>query len=483
MSRNHCLVRYLTSLAVLFLCSCLPFFVYAKAIDDFPQISKLPVIRIGITTAPGNGHQSASASVVTRLRKMGYTGKIQVVYDIQSKHKLGYLLPPFDPSGAGHQIYDSQNIEFMDSDYFNNCKEIHCSEVKFAIIGADDFYTSHYDMRSEFLLTLQPYNWVEGSRITYSAADYEVYRFPLHALERLNHKFDHMAIDDIESFIKEEMSNLPELASKTDGLLHILSGSEKSELAFIYGHLVKRGQALRYAAGILRAFQKAPHMFKGNAILPIINSLSDEEKVKLQRSIHQSSLASTVDYIEVTDPRLGEKIKQLKPGHLLMVYVGPVTKSVFEYLFQSSTIAPLVEGRNSIGLMSSLGLPYLPSSVIENYQTAFVPQIAKDAVFAVSLTSRELDSNIAEYGPKIADFFIEARHENSLLRNFFKRQKNKRLKDDKLYAGLEWAEQILAAEHSSGFKKFLRSIYLQTINIAAFAKNYCQSALSPKHSK
>ena len=48
-------------------------------------------------------------------------------------------------------------------------------------------------------------------------------------------------------------------------------------------------------------------------------------------------------------------------GSSVLVVLWAQTKKVFEYLYEVSTLPPLVEGQNSINLMQLIGKPYLPT--------------------------------------------------------------------------------------------------------------------------
>jgi hypothetical protein len=70
--------------------------VLKEALKNF--LNQQSVIRIPITDSGGFGHQSAAATLITRLRQLGYEGQIEVVYELSYnlKNKFPYLFPPFE---------------------------------------------------------------------------------------------------------------------------------------------------------------------------------------------------------------------------------------------------------------------------------------------------------------------------------------------------------------------------------------------------
>ncbi len=139
---------------------CLTIFVNAATIDSFPEIAHLPLIRIGITNAPNNGHQSAGITVINRLRELGYRGRIEVIFSPATKSLLSFLYPPFSAQGPDVQSYEDQRITFISKSVFDSPENSSiATRVPLVIMGADDAGMSAEDYKSDTMLKLQPLNW------------------------------------------------------------------------------------------------------------------------------------------------------------------------------------------------------------------------------------------------------------------------------------------------------------------------------------
>ena len=157
----------------------------------------------------------------------------------------------------------------------------------------------------------------------------------------------------------------------------------------------------------------------------------------------------------MTDSQLSIKCNKLQRGEILIVQVGAVSKAIFEMFYQYSTIAPVVEGRNSMNLMHLLGRPYLPSADEEGYQFRRVPKIAERARLAMQMLFFPNQST-ADLG----SFIVEAKKPESKLNSFFSslRIEAQDLSSDKLFQGLKEANAELAIMKGHKAPGLLQSI-------------------------
>lgn len=454
----------------------------AEVIDEFfPKISRLSTIRVGVVAAPGNGHQSASANIVYRLRAMGYKGEIEIVYDegvswryiafsqIQMKNaeKMHYLLPPFSPNGGKLQIYESQKLKFISKSYFDKNKESFI-ELPFGIMGADDYKMNPKNYRVQTLLTLQPYRWREQSTLAFThnkppSWNKKIHIKTLSELDDLGVYINLQEPDDVSEFIKNQMSHTPELAEKISGLNTIVDSLERLDLAPAYGHYMNSGQALLYVGGILKALNSRPDLFERGVVLPMLNAIDSDMKHFYRSKFQEGSFRDVVQVADISDEGLPEQIKNLQKGQILIVFTGPVAKPVFEYLYNKSTLPPTVEGMNSIDLMRQIGRPYLPTEKREGFFFSHNNQILKsvegtfmlDRQSVNGLRSADKLPSEKEYND-IAQFIIESREINSEISNIFLNnvQNTSDLRFDKIFAGLEAAEKIVS-DSKADIEKFI----------------------------
>ncbi len=137
----------------------------ASPLNDFSTIRHLPLIRIAITSAPGNGHQSAAATVYTRLRQFGFSGHIEIIYPLDAKEKLPYLIPPFDSLGSDNQFFSEQKLSFVTwREFKENPSKYPLTDL--GIMGADDYNKTALDLRVKRFLKLQPFGWLISEGIS-----------------------------------------------------------------------------------------------------------------------------------------------------------------------------------------------------------------------------------------------------------------------------------------------------------------------------
>ena len=315
------------------------------------------IIRIGISKAPGNGHQSAGATVITRLRELGYQGLIEVVYDEDVAHKLEYLIPPFQEN-LGFQQVAEKKLAFIPK---TKLSSIAPYTVNLGLMGADDKGWIADDLNVQNLLTLQPLGWKNPTTLSRKGLPVEHFDH----LRSLGFIFSPPQPSDTSLFLQQEMAHISEFRKKIVGLNAIIDQRDESEIAPVYGHFIREGwQLVHYLRGLQWAITHYPGLFEKKIVVPVFSRFSDLEWQDAAREVDQlrkgirSKTISTVT---------SETIKALSAGQILVVNVGPVTKSVFDYFYEISTIAPVVEGKNSINLMKILGRPYLPSVDFETF--------------------------------------------------------------------------------------------------------------------
>ena len=370
------------------------------------------VIRVGISKAPGNGHQSAGATVITRLRELGYQGLIEVIFHEGVADKLEYLIPPYRSSRLP-LFSQEKNIRFIPKRLLRAAAR---QTVPLGIMGADDWDWAPADLNVQTLLTLQPLEWSQPS--TLRSIGYPVYK--LEHLSRLGFIFSPPNPPSIDDFIRVEMSHLPVLQKKVTGLQTILKARPKSELGAVYGLSIPKGwQLINYILGIGWALSKDPAAFKdGGIILPVLSQFKVSQWQAFAERAKEIPHVETIAVEDITE----EKVRSLRRGQILIVNVGPVAKSVFEYLYAASEIPPIVEGKNSANFMQILGFPYLPSSPRTSFHLrsslkdpsgAFVPG------GEIAITAGEALLTPTEDAQLIGRFILAVKDPRSDLRRLF----------------------------------------------------------------
>lgn len=347
-----------------------------RQVVDF--ISRFPVIRIYVAQAPELGSQSASIGVLKRIRSLGYHGKIELIYDDATKSKLPVLLNRFDEHGPDRQQIDGQ----LEAVSLSRFKASNPSEVGLSLCGADDIFEDSPEkaqarvgeLKTRMYLQLNHRQWSTawGSHLYFRPpGSTEVLHTYLDDLEDMYIKEKLPLVKNIEAFVDEQLSGQFSAKRETvQAFLRDTVGVQKNwELAPVYGLTPGGGNYVHalshYIQGLRIAFREHPDEFRRNGIVvPVFNDLKPGQIAQLKRDIEKlnNELKSTPP-IELESLTNFSKAKNIPA--IRIVLVGRVPRDLFDYIFTTSTIPPLAEGKQTVNLMHLDAKPYLNSSRFE----------------------------------------------------------------------------------------------------------------------
>lgn len=331
-------------------------------------------VRIFVDGAPGNGHQAASVGVVRRLRQLGYKGRLEVVYEHDVKAKLGYLLPGFNPRGSNSQTLASgvSAVSFKRFDKEPSLRR----RVALGISGAGSF-GMHPDLAVDSLLRLQPQGWYGYYDMRVGGKTIEL----PDSLREMGFVYDIASPADPAAFVRKEMSASGKLARKGRPLASILGGTDRYELLPAYGLGYDGVPKLTNLLKAIRDAQvSSPDAFRGGVVIPLVSNLNAREMAELtvgptrwdwldavfgflramlgtQRV--QLPAGPPVEIVSATDPRLRGKLQRLDRGEILIVRLGPLPPTVFDYLFSRASMPATVAGKNATNVARLIGRPFL----------------------------------------------------------------------------------------------------------------------------
>lgn len=417
-------------------------------------LNRFPVIRVPIMASSGNGHQSANAAVIQRLRQIGYTGQIEIAYDRTVARKLTYILPPFQGDKRGPQEFPELKLRFVPVD--RNLPGSTLDEIPLGISGADDSGMPPETLRVKVLLNLQPFNWPEFHRIrfaTHLPTGQWVAEEKRLNLKELGYKLSIPQPDDVSTFVANEMNHDFELQAKVPGLQYLLSQQGDFEFMPVYGHYIPKGWQLRKTQKALTIAQRTqPNAFRGGIVVPVFNEVRDPIQREFQSDIQRSG--APVVAMKIDDPNLPSAMSRLRAGEILIIFVGAVAKPVFEYVYSRATLPPLVEGVNNADLMRQLDRPYLisaPAKDSDLYQFQDSPEIenlpwdeAKAYQLAL-LAPKDLASQVG-VPASAAAFILEGMMPQSALARLFHRfsaNSEHKILSDKLIRGLLMTRKMI----------------------------------------
>jgi hypothetical protein len=351
----------------------------AQAVGVKAFLNSHPVIRVGVTLAPGFGHQMSSIHLVRRLRQSGYEGEIQLVYEQYSDERLSALVPGFKQGGDPVQSFPERKLVVVSlAELQKNAERF--PEVGLGMQGAQDesqnfiplpgrpFKPSTYRVRT--LMRLQPANWAEGHQAIESI---DGRRDSLEDLKPLQYAVLETLPVDVVSFLSLETTDAPE-SPRYALLQRLLSSAPTHEVAAFYNAHTNRLSTLNhYVDSIREAMEQAPHLFLEGAIVPVVSELTDYNMTNLKRMLSENPrLKDRVTLFDAQDP-IWTTGKQPEVGQIWIVRVGNLPPPVSRALYEKSGIPPALTGLYSRNQMLRMGRPYLEVQFFDLRQVLNMP--------------------------------------------------------------------------------------------------------------
>lgn len=396
------------------------------------KLNKFDTLRVGITEAPGVGHQSAGATVVSRLREIGYAGEIEIIYDsIDTARKLISLIPPFKgPSAGEYQEYSELKLRFMSKNYLKNNN---LPLIPLAVMGADDKSIEPSDLNAEALLKLQPMDWGMLPQLKFGTQD--AIKFP--QLRPLGYLFNAPNPPNIEQFVQDQLSH--EAFSKARNFfIALFHQGNIFELLPVYGHGVRNSenQLEKLLAALNNATSNVENALQKGIVIPVFNELDREGLANLQKFLSFNNQTNVIQVFDVSDPELIHQLYHGKENKIIVVKVGSVPKPLFEYVYSKATLPSVVEGLNSTNFVASINKTYLPSAMRRGFHFQ-LPEDSQDRIeILLKGAWTELSISTIKTVPHLTQFYYEALTNKEPLLNYFSRHKFERSENDKLLQGL-----------------------------------------------
>jgi hypothetical protein len=156
--------------------------------------------------------------------------------------------------------------------------------------------------------------------------------------------------------------------------------------------VIKLGRAL---AAAQRKFAK--HLRPG-AILPVFLPLDAKHVKKIQEAFARDGKVRVVDAGDAEAPRV---IRSRRKGQVIIAYVGPVTRDLFDHFYDRATLGGVAAGKNTMDLLRHLGQVHL------NMKYRFeLPQLPPTGRRLLAAATKELNRADLQQGHEaLAAFF------------------------------------------------------------------------------
>lgn len=369
------------------------------ALPEIERLNELGEVRVLFANAPGFGHQAATLSLVRRLRELGFRGKIDAVFEDDTRYfqsnepllraKLAELLPGFDPLARGEQRIKtlgmairpmSRHVEATRARrtpldlLLRRPGKARVAPVTLALSGGADKLSSKQveELGAETFLRLGPMGWDQKH--------YEDQVWRRGEIEKVEGNWKRALIYEpagLDAADDAYFKRLP-LGAHERGRARALAAlarkAREADVLPVYGLAFMDGQMLyRTALAVSEALEQRPELFRGKGV--ILPLLLDAPKVedgfeRLMRGAPARSeesirgmaarLQRRLVYASVSDPDIEKTLARLDGDQILVLRVGPVPPTFFEWLFRVATLPPTLEGMNGRNLARLLGKPFIP---------------------------------------------------------------------------------------------------------------------------
>ncbi|USE35948.1 hypothetical protein [Endozoicomonas sp. SCSIO W0465] len=315
------------------------------------KLGVIPVIRVGLAEAPGQGDHTAAFSIIGGLAHLGFKGRVELVLKAgdgnkweQMKEKLQLFIPEFNPGNDDVQAlrYAGLECECIPLKHLDD----HCKINHRPLEQPLGFWAMNGNrswLQSKIAIVIPPFKWANTiPRIERNVGEHQNLELPSLANYQVLYTPE-----------KPDLSELMQGDSRGARLAKVLGETEEGRIHLlpVYGihhHALEPAHDVIIRRLISGAMKSHTSEFEKTVVL-ILSPLESLERLQgLQASLKVPFYdLNTTDWLGSAN----------EPVELL--YCGPVPKPLFEWI--SCVDRPLIqEGANSATFMNLLGKAYLP---------------------------------------------------------------------------------------------------------------------------
>ncbi|MGK5087673.1 hypothetical protein WDW86_08955 [Bdellovibrionota bacterium FG-2] len=357
-------------------------------------IQQFGEIRIGITKAPGNGHQAYAITVMKKLRELGFNGVFEVFYDPAVKGKLEFLIPGFNPEGSEVQKLSGLGrltaIEWKEGWQRGQSTGLDAKvspsgkkRVALGIMGGDDLKITPEQLNVDGLIRVQPTGWNMGT-VALRGQIPDIWK-DLSGAKLLPNHVKATQFKTPEEFLRNELGGSAKYRAKTPGLQSLLENMEQLEMMAAYGLSFSEGpkKLANILAGIEGARRLHPERFRGPVVIPLLSSFNEAEWAQFHGFLeHLPEVKAVVTVQGTSDSGISHTIESLKGSEILVMPVGAVTQNVWNVLVERSTLPPIISGTTGRDFAKARGRPYFNTVTIRELEMPSKVEAVKSAILA-----------------------------------------------------------------------------------------------------
>lgn len=385
------------------------------SVEEFVSAQKL--IRIYADNSPEHGNQAASASLISRLRQLGFKGEFEFVYGNRTTEKITNLFNL--PRDIPEDYYDSERkIRFLKlkahlsrvlnhtievvplgmkggSDYdTNECANAKADGIKLPSTYCDDM--ANY-MATQVFIVYEPY--VPGDETIF-------YYYELN-VDHDHDDFPRQKGSDKQYFVLpvtnwsqakdylEHTAQGQKILAEKAALKTFIQGVEdhRFNVLPVYGFTIKDmtcgvhapgcfpGNILQIITAARHAQLNGPKALQKPLVIPVFYNYEKEaghlariikedqwgqyEKPgseEARKAIKRLSLPTVFSTADIKDTSTIDRLLLLKPGEILLLSVGALPKEVFDGIYNhtDTNVLPAIrEGANTFNSLVLTGRPHI----------------------------------------------------------------------------------------------------------------------------
>jgi hypothetical protein len=409
-------------------------------------LRRLPVIRVILDDGPGNGHQAGTATVMQRLRELGFDGEFEVLAYGRAASNLHFILPGIDRNGPAEQYVKRLRTRVIVT------KDVEATaaqrgSVPLVVTGGTDGLRWPVEVSGEAFLAWKPLELGLGQLLLRD-------RMPINFGSRGGYLSRVPAPSSPARFVEEEFAHDAGLRAKIPLMTELVRADAGRDVLPVYGVGVAKTvlganrpvgghekiATLVDALAIARNAETG--RFSSDIVLPVISPLSTESVAALRATLAEISRARGLDVEVVDADAAGARRLRARPARprLTVALLGSIPKPAFELLYSRATLPPTCAGSNCFDLAAMLGIPALDTNASGSPPERVGPDEVRTLVAKASNTLR---TAAADRQP-LVDLLLEAKRPRSPLLTAFREERARILRSpDQVVEGLE----LLVREH------------------------------------
>lgn len=315
------------------------------------KLGAIPVIRVGLAEAPGQGDHTAAFSIIEGLARLGFQGRVELILKfnaedewVRMKDKLRLFLPEFNPGNDGVQALHYSGL-VCECIPFKRLAD-HCRINQRPLEQPLGFWAMNGNrswLLSTVAIIIPPFKWTNTTP-------------RIERCNGLHQNLDLPALANYQTTSIPEKPDIPQLMkgdSRAASLINVLRETEAGRIHLLPVYGIHH-QSLEPAHEVIikRLLAGAVKSHTSESEKTVVLILSPLECLERLQVLQTSLQVPFYDLHKTAWTRPAN-------GPVELLYCGPLPKPLFEWI--SCVDRPLIqEGANSATFMNLLGKAYLP---------------------------------------------------------------------------------------------------------------------------